>query len=59
MIDRGLARGIYDSNMIYIVFAITDIAKAKARIASPKLKKIMMDAGVQGPPKIYYYRLQD
>ncbi len=57
MIDRGMARGIDDSNMVYIVFAVTDMAKAKARAASPELKKIMMDAGVMGQPKVYFYKL--
>lgn len=57
MIDRGLARGIVDSNMVYIVFAVSDMAKAKARGASPELKKIMADAGVDGPVTIHSYRL--
>ena len=57
MIDRGMARDLDDSNMVYLVFAITDMAKAKARVASPELKKIMTDAGVIGQPKIYFYKL--
>jgi quinol monooxygenase YgiN len=59
VIDRGLARDADDPNMIYIVFAIADMAKAKARIGSEELKKLMMDAGVEGAPKITYYRLVD
>ncbi len=57
MLDRGLARGVDDPNMVYIVFAVTDMAKAKARMASPELKKVMTDAGVEGPPQIMFYRL--
>jgi hypothetical protein len=57
LVDRGLARGIVDSNMVYVVFAVSDMAKAKARAASPELKKIMKDAGVDGPPTIRWYRL--
>ena len=57
LVDRGLARDLVDSNMVYVVFAVSDMAKAKARAASPELKKIMTDAGVDGPPTIRWYRL--
>jgi hypothetical protein len=57
LVDRMLARNLDDSNMVYIVFAVTDMAKAKARGSSPELKKIMTDAGVDSPPTIRYYRL--
>jgi hypothetical protein len=57
MIDRALARGLLDSNMVTIVFAITNMDKAKARGNSPELKKIMTDAGVVGPPKIQWFRI--
>ncbi|MEO6229147.1 MAG: hypothetical protein ABJB11_08320 [Ferruginibacter sp.] len=55
--DVVLARGIDDSSMVHLVFDIKmeDMAKAKAHIASPELKKIMMDAGVVGMPKIEFY----
>ena len=56
--DRGLARDIDDSNLIYIVFAISDMEKAKTRMNSIALKKLMMDAGVEGPPTISFYRLE-
>ncbi|MGH2647464.1 MAG: hypothetical protein ACRDE8_07845 [Ginsengibacter sp.] len=59
MVDRGLARDMDDSNMVYIVFAVTDMAKAKARSTSPELKKLMTEAGVIGQPKIYFYKLVD
>jgi quinol monooxygenase YgiN len=59
VIDRGLARDADDPNMIYIVFAVTDMAKAKARIGSEELKKIMTDAGVEGIPQVTFYRLAD
>ena len=57
MVDRGLARGLVDSNMVYITFAITDMAKAKARFTSPELKKIMTDAGVDSPPTARWYKV--
>ena len=57
LIDRGLARGVDDPNMVYVLFAVTDMAKAKARSNSPELKKLMTDAGVDGPPTINFYKL--
>jgi hypothetical protein len=58
LLDRGLAREIDDPTMVYIVFAITDKAKAMARMQSEELKKVMTDAGVEGPPSFFYYTLQ-
>lgn len=57
MVDRGLARGIDDPNTVYVLFAVTDLAKAKARLAAPELKKIMTDAGVDGAPSADFYNL--
>lgn len=56
MTDVALGRGVDDSDLVHIVFEITDLAKAKARLADPALKKIMMDAGVQGKPTITFYK---
>lgn len=56
--DRALARGMDDPNMVYILFAISDWEKANARMASEELKKIMTDAGVEGPPVFVKYKLQ-
>ncbi|TDD98031.1 hypothetical protein [Flavobacterium cellulosilyticum] len=55
LIDRAISRNIDDPNMIYITFAVSDMAKAKARLADPALKKIMMDGGVIGKPVIDFY----
>lgn len=57
LIDRGLARSLVDSNMVYITFAVTDTAKARARVKSPELKKIMTDAGVDSPPTTRWYKV--
>lgn len=56
LVDRYLARGLDDPNTVTLLFAITDMEKAKARVASPELKKIMTDAGVDGPPQITYFK---
>lgn len=57
LITRGIARNLYDSNTISILFEVTDMAKAKARTSSPELKKIMTDAGVDSPPTTRWYKL--
>lgn len=59
LLDRGIARGIDDPNMVYVLFAVTDLAKAKARGQSEELKKLMADAGVVGPPKMHLFKLVD
>lgn len=55
LVDVALARGIDDPNLVHIVFDIKDMAKAKARMKDPALKKLMTDAGVIGAPKIEFY----
>ncbi|MEI7471712.1 MAG: hypothetical protein WCJ85_05600 [Chitinophagaceae bacterium] len=55
MNDLFLGRGVDDPNLVYVVFEVTDITKAKARLANPALKKIMVDAGVVGTPAITFY----
>jgi hypothetical protein len=55
LVDVALARGIDDPNLVHIVFDIKDMAKAKARMNDPALKKLMTDAGVIGAPKIEFY----
>ncbi|MBF2709639.1 hypothetical protein [Flavobacterium soyangense] len=59
LIDRSLSRNIDDPNMIYITFAVSDMAKAKARLADPALKKIMTDGGVISKPVIDFYTSVD
>lgn len=55
LIDRAISRNIDDHNMVYITFAVSDMAKAKARLADPELKKIMTDGGVISKPVIDFY----
>jgi quinol monooxygenase YgiN len=59
LIDRGIARGVDDPNMVYIVFAVSDMAKAKARSESPELKKLMEGAGVDSKPVRTMYTITD
>ncbi len=53
--DVVLAQGIDDPNLVFIVFDIKDLVKAKARIGDQALRNLMMDAGVVGAPKIGFY----
>jgi quinol monooxygenase YgiN len=57
LLDRALARDADDPNTVYIVFAITDKDKAMARMQSEDIKKLMTDAGVEGPPSFFFYTL--
>ncbi|HTQ63243.1 MAG TPA: hypothetical protein VMI12_00510 [Puia sp.] len=57
VVDRSISRDLVDSNMIYLSFAVTDTAKARARMKSPDLKKIMDSAGVDSPPTVRWYRI--
>ncbi|HEY4616742.1 MAG TPA: hypothetical protein VIH09_00930 [Flavobacterium sp.] len=59
LIDRGMARSIDDPNMVTLVFAISDMEKAKAAINSEAKKKLMTEAGVEGSPKMFYYKLEN
>jgi hypothetical protein len=56
--DGVLARGIDDPNLVYLVFKINDLAKAKAALEKPSRQKTMQDAGVIGKPEIYFGRDQ-
>lgn len=53
--DVALARGIDDTTMVHLAFAITDMAKAKAAIMSDDKEKLMESAGVIGKPDIRFY----
>lgn len=57
LIDRGLARGVEDSNMVYILFAVSDMRKARARLNSSDLRKILRNMGVDGRMTISYYKV--
>jgi quinol monooxygenase YgiN len=59
LIERAISRNLDDPNMVYVTFAISDLAKAKTRVNDPALKKIMTDAGVVGAPEINFYTSVD
>lgn len=59
LVDVVLAQSVDDPKLVQVVFDIKDMAKAKARISDPALKKLMTDAGVEGPPTIEFYTSAD
>lgn len=56
LIDRAISRNIDGPNMIYVTFAVSDMAKAKTYIKDPALKKLMNEAGVISEPVIDFFR---
>lgn len=59
MADRAIARDLDDPNTVYVAFVINDREKANARMQSEELKKLMTDAGVEGPPTFFFYTVQE
>lgn len=59
LIERAIARNIDDPNLIHLTFAVSDMAKAKARLKDPAMKKIMTDAGVISEPVFEFYTTVD
>lgn len=58
LIDVAVGRGVDDPNIVTMVFDIkeADLAKAKAALVSEEKKKLRASAGVEGTPKIEFYR---
>ena len=59
IIDRGMARGVDDPNVVFLMFAMADKEKAMARMNSEELKNTMTEAGVEGAPQVEFYTLAD
>jgi hypothetical protein len=53
--DRAVGYSVDDNHLVTLVFAITDMEKAKAFMMSKDLKDKMTAAGVEGPPTVFYY----
>ena len=52
--ERHVVREHANPNLIGIVFEISDVARAKAMIASPDLAATMKEAGIVGTPKVRF-----
>jgi hypothetical protein len=58
LIDRVIAHSIDDIHQAVLVFAVTDMAKAKAFLQSADLKDKMEKAGVEGKPTSFFYNIE-
>jgi hypothetical protein len=56
-IDRVIGHVIGDPHDVFIVFAVSDVAKAKAFISSKALKDKMAEGGVEGVPSFFFYKI--
>lgn len=57
LMDRALAYTVGDNHSVTIVFAVSDMVKAKAFMSSKDLKDKMAEAGVEGPPTFFFYKI--
>lgn len=55
LVQMGTVKG--DSNDVFMIFAIPDIAKAKEMMQKPSLLNKMKQGGVLGSPEINFWRL--
>lgn len=55
--DRVLAYTAGDNHNVTLVFAVADLDKAKAFASSKDLADKMKEAGVEGPPDMFFYRI--
>jgi len=55
--DLAVGRNVDDTNSILVVVKFSDVAKAKAMMADPKLKEAMDKGGVIGKPDINFYHI--
>ena len=58
LIDRLIGYDINDNHKGAIIFAVTDLAKAKAFLQSADLKDKMEKAGVDGKPVSFFYNIE-
>jgi len=55
--DRVIAHTVGDNHQVTLVFAVSDMDKSKAFSNSQDLKDKMKEAGVEGPPNFFYYKV--
>ena len=58
LIDRALGYDVNDNHQAVLVFAVTDMTKAKAFLQSADLKEKMEKAGVEGKPTSFFYNIE-
>ncbi len=52
--SRGIGRGLDNPNLLYLNFAVSDLAAARAFASSDDLKNAMANAGVVGAPSMFF-----
>ncbi len=57
LIDRVVSYAIGDTHMVGLVFAVSDMTKARAFMKSKDLADKMKAGGVEGPPSIFFYQV--
>jgi hypothetical protein len=55
--ERVVAHSVGDNQMVTVVFAVADMARAKAFLSSKDLADRMKSAGAEGPPWIFFYKV--
>ncbi len=55
--DRAIGYSVGDTHTVTVAFIINDLQKAEAFMASKDLKDKMAEAGVVGPPDIFFYNV--
>ncbi len=59
LVDRAVGYTVGDNHMVTVAFVIRDMKKAQAFMASKDLKDKMAEAGVVGPPDIFFYNVAE
>jgi hypothetical protein len=57
--ERVISYTVGNNHNVTLVFAIADMDKAKAFMNSQDLKDRMKEAGVEGPPDIFFYKITE
>jgi hypothetical protein len=55
--DRVVAYTVGDNHSVTLVLGVADMAKAKAFMNSKDLKDKMTEAGVEGKPSFFFYKI--
>jgi hypothetical protein len=57
LVDRVVGYTVGDNHQVTLVFSVTDMEKAKAFMKSKDLEDKMKEAGVDGPPSFFFYKV--
>ena len=57
LLDRAVTQSMDDNHIAVVVLTVTDMAKARAFVASPDLKARMEKGGVEGTPEFFFYNV--